>query len=76
MSSLRIGLLVSGALHVAVVAAIAQSPREPMPAVQQPRPLAMKLAMFEPSPPPPEVQALVEEIRVPRGSDEAHEISA
>ena len=48
VSSLRIGLLVSGVLHVAVVAAIAQSPREPIPAMQQQRPLAMKLAMFEP----------------------------
>jgi len=27
-------------------------------------------------PPPPEIQALVEEIRVPRGAGEAHEISA
>lgn len=60
MSSLRIGLLVSGALHVAVVAAIAQSPREPMPVAQQQRPLAMKLAMFEPPPLAPEVRPQVE----------------
>jgi len=53
VSSLRLGFLVSGLLHVAVVAAFTQSSREPIPAAEQSRPLTMKLALFEPQPPPP-----------------------
>ena len=56
MSSLRLGFLVSGLLHVAVVAAFTQSSREPIPAAEQSRPLTMKLALFEPPPPAPEVR--------------------
>jgi protein TonB len=56
MSSLRLGFLVSGLLHVAVVAAFTQSSREPVPAAEQPRPLTMALALFEPPPPAPAVR--------------------
>ena len=56
MSSLRLGFLVSGLLQVAVVAAFTQSSREPVPAAEQPRPLTMALALFEPPPPAPAVR--------------------
>jgi protein TonB len=56
MSSLRVGFLVSGLLHVAVVAAFTQSSREPAPVAEQSRPLTMKLAVFEPPPPAPGVR--------------------
>lgn len=48
MSSLRLGLLVSALLHVAVVAAFTQASREPIPPVEQVRPLTLKLSAFQP----------------------------
>ncbi|MCG6967445.1 MAG: TonB family protein [Chromatiaceae bacterium] len=65
MSSLRLGLLVSGVLHAAVVAAFTQVSREPIPAVEQPRPLTLNLSAFQPPPPAPEVRPEVERLPAP-----------
>ncbi len=68
-SSLRLGFLASGMLHVAVVAAFSLQTQAEIPAVDEPRPLTLQLAMFEPAgtveaqrvpvepePPPPVVE--------------------
>lgn len=73
MTPLRFGFVLSGALHVAVVAAFSQSSEVEIPAVDEPRPLTLQLAMFkpaqaaqpqpapsEPEPPPPPVPEVVE----------------
>ena len=48
-SPLRLGFLVSGAFHVAVVAAFSLDVETQVPAVDEPRPLTLQLAMFEPA---------------------------
>lgn len=55
-TSLRAGFLISGLLHVAIVAAFSQSSRQPVPAVDEPRPLSLKLSAFRPPAPTPEKQ--------------------
>lgn len=54
-TSLRVGFLVSGLLHVAIVAAFTQSSRQPVPAVDEPRPLSLKLSAFRPPAPAPDI---------------------
>jgi protein TonB len=62
-TSLRLGFLVSGLLHVAVVAAFSISSTDEIPVSDEPIPLTLKLAMFEPAPaaPAPPPPPLVEE---------------
>ena len=48
-SSLRLGFLASGMLHVAVVAAFSLQTQAEIPVVDEPRPLTLQLAMFEPA---------------------------
>ena len=61
-TSLRLGFLVSGLLHVAVVAAFSISSIDEIPVSDEPLPLTLKLAMFEPAqaapvaPPQPPVE--------------------
>ncbi len=69
MSSLRFGLLVSGAVHVAVAAALSQSPEAPIPPMDDLKPLTLQLSVFEPPQPaasvpaPPEIpEQVVEEL--------------
>ena len=50
---LRLGFLVSGLLHVAVVAAFSMSSDHEIPVSDEPLPLTLKLAMFEPVPAAP-----------------------
>ena len=45
---LRLGFLISGAMHVAVVAAFSLAPENQIPVAEQPGPLTLQLAFFEP----------------------------
>jgi len=49
MTPLRLGYLLSGLLHAAVVAAFSLSWQQEIPAVEQDRPLTLNLALFEPA---------------------------
>ena len=56
ITPLRLGFLVSGLLHVAVVTAFSLSSEREIPAVDEPRSLTLRLAVFEPvqsAPSPP-----------------------
>ena len=57
MSSLRFGFLLSGAMHVAVVAAFSQSSTQVIPPSEQQKPLTLQLSVFEP--PQPAVESSV-----------------
>lgn len=46
---LRVGFLLSGLLHVAMVAAFSLSREQDIPAVDEPRPLTLNLALFQPA---------------------------
>lgn len=61
ITPLRLGFLLSGLLHVAIVAAFSVSWQQDIPAVDQARPLTLSLAVFQPAqaaPPPVPVQEL------------------
>jgi protein TonB len=58
---LRLGFLFSGLLHVAVVAAFSLSSDQEIPALDEPRPLTLRLAAFEPAQAAPSQQRAVEQ---------------
>jgi protein TonB len=58
---LRLGFLFSGLLHVAVVAAFSLSSNREIPALDEPRPLTLRLALFEPAQVAPSQQLAVEQ---------------
>jgi protein TonB len=60
---LRLGFLFSGLLHVAVVAAFSLSSDQEIPALDEPRPLTLRLALFEPAQAEPGQQPAVEQAR-------------
>jgi protein TonB len=60
---LRLGFLFSGLLHVAVVAAFSLSSDREIPALDEPRPLTLRLALFEPAQGAPSRQLAVEQAR-------------
>jgi protein TonB len=53
---LRLGFLFSGMLHVAVVAAFSLSSDQEIPALDEPRPLTLRLAVFQPAQAEPRVE--------------------
>ena len=53
---LRLGFLFSGMLHVAVVAAFSLSSDQEIPALDEPRPLTLRLAVFKPAQAAPRVE--------------------
>lgn len=55
-NSLRIGFMLSGLLHMAMVAAFTQSSNRPVPVVDEPSPLSLKLSAFKPPEPAPEIR--------------------
>jgi len=58
---LRLGFLFSGLLHVAVVAALSLSSDQEIPAFDEPRPLTLRLAVFQPAQAAPSQQLAVEQ---------------
>ena len=58
---LRLGFFFSGLLHVAVVAAFSLSSEQEIPAIDEPRPLTLRLALFKPAQATPTPPLPVEE---------------